>query len=377
MRRHNLQATGKGKARHFPRETVEFLLARQSRGLAPKSLNHYIRGIKGFTKWMSGRGRRLPFDPLEGLQLLNEREEVRHARRELTVEELRRVLDATRASNRSFRGLDGEARHALYLCAIGTGFRVSALAGLTPECFALDAQPPVITLAVRNDKSRRGKTQPVSPEVASLLRPWVMGKPKGLPLWPGNWVDDAAEMLRNDLALVGIPYTVQGVNGPEVADFHALRHSYITALGRKTDLRTVQELAGHSTPVLTARYMHKRQADLVEALSHVGGFAPPDTTQQDSLQSPCSSLAVTPDSGNCSGTTISKTTSETPPSSTTPNPLRGKMVEDDRVQLRTADESSPVHPLQEPGLRRARCLENQEVTSSTHLQGLPLECPGR
>jgi hypothetical protein len=61
------------------------------------------------------------------------------------------------------------------------------------------------------------------------------------------------------IAGAGIPYSVEGPDGPLFADFHALRHSYITALGRGgVDLRTAQELAGHSTPVLTARYSHRR-----------------------------------------------------------------------------------------------------------------------
>jgi transposase-like protein len=47
---------------------------------------------------------------------------------------------------------------------------------------------------------------------------------------------------------------LKGADGPLHADFHALRHSYLTALGRGgVDLRTAQELAGHSTPTLTAR----------------------------------------------------------------------------------------------------------------------------
>ena len=34
-------------------------------------------------------------------------------------------------------------------------------------------------------------------------------------------------MLRGDLAAAGIPYTVEGPDGPLFADFHALRHSFI------------------------------------------------------------------------------------------------------------------------------------------------------
>src|SRR3954464_8049079 len=84
-------------------------------------------------------------------------------------------------------------------------------------------------------------------------------------------------MLRADLADAGIPYVVEGPDGPLHADFHALRHSYITALGRGgVDLRTAQQLAGHSTPVLTARYSHRHLDDLAGAVEKLPDFIPVD-----------------------------------------------------------------------------------------------------
>lgn len=74
-------------------------------------------------------------------------------------------------------------------------------------------------------------------------------------------------MLRIDLDAAGIAYATEGPDGPEYADFHSLRHSYLT-LGCRSgiDLRTLQELAGHSKPELTARYSHRRLYDLVGAV---------------------------------------------------------------------------------------------------------------
>lgn len=60
----------------------------------------------------------------------------------------------------TFWGLSGEDRYHLYACACGAGFRAGGLAGLTPECFGLDAEVPTVTLSVRRDKSRKGKVQP-------------------------------------------------------------------------------------------------------------------------------------------------------------------------------------------------------------------------
>src|SRR5437588_12414655 len=78
-----------------------------------------------------------------------------------------------------------------------------------------------------------------------------------------------------DLADAGIPYAVAGPDGPLFADFHALRHTYLTLGGRAgIDLRTLQELAGHSTPTLTARYSHRRLYDLAGAVEKLPRLLP-------------------------------------------------------------------------------------------------------
>src|SRR3954466_12701986 len=82
-------------------------------------------------------------------------------------------------------------------------------------------------------------------------------------------------MLRYDLEAAGIPYDVPGPDGPEYADFHALRHTYLTLGGRAgIDLRTLQELDGHSTPTLTARYTHVRLRDMAGAVEKLPDFLP-------------------------------------------------------------------------------------------------------
>src|SRR5262249_33611211 len=155
----------------------------------------------------------------------------------------------------------GPDRFHLYATACSTGFRAAALASLTPESFEVEADPPTVTLAARHAKNRKTKVQPLPPDVAELLRNYLASKPAGQPVWGGTWAADhrGAEMLRIDLEAAGVPYAVEGPDGPLYADFHALRHSYLTLGGRAgIDLRTLQELAGHSTPTLTARYSHRR-----------------------------------------------------------------------------------------------------------------------
>jgi hypothetical protein len=88
-------------------------------------------------------------------------------------------------------------------------------------------------------------------------------------------------MLRVDLEAAGIPDEVAGPDGPRFADFHALRHTCLTLGGRAgIDLRTSQELAGHSTPTLTGRYSHRRLHDLAGAVGKLPDFLPASPAAQ-------------------------------------------------------------------------------------------------
>ena len=177
------------------------------------------------------RTRRLPFNPLDSLSLVNTAADRRHDRRELLGAELARLMVAARSSRTRFRGLGPEDRYALYACACGTGFRAGALASFTPQFFDLDGETPVVILSARRNKSRKQRTQPLPADVAQLLRTYLDARPAGRPVWPGTWSKRAADMLKIDLDAAGIPYTVDGPDGPLHADFHALRHSHITAPG--------------------------------------------------------------------------------------------------------------------------------------------------
>jgi integrase len=245
-------------------------------GASVETSNQYLSHLKSFCRWLV-RDQRTGANPLLQLEAGNAQVDRRHDRRELEAEELRQVLAVTRSRERSYRGLTGADRYAFCATACGTGFRASALASLTPEGIDLDGEVATVTLATRRNKSRVLKVQPIPPDLAQLLRDYLQGKPAGQAVWGGTWARDrkGAEMLRLDLEAAGIPYAIDGPDGPLYADFHALQHTYLT-LGSRAgiDLRTLQELAGHSSPVLTARNAHRRLHDLAGAVEKLPNFLP-------------------------------------------------------------------------------------------------------
>jgi integrase len=148
---------------------------------------------------------------------------------------------------------------------LGTGYRLGELCSLTPESFHLDDDPPTIFCEGEFTKNGKDATQPIRPELAEMLRPWLAEKPPGRPVFVLK-KDTAAETTRLDLKAAGVASW-------EAFDFHSQRHSYITAVVKSgASVKVAMELARHSDPKLTmAVYSHLTVNDLsqgLEGLAH-------------------------------------------------------------------------------------------------------------
>lgn len=242
---------------------IDWLAAAQRAGrFGATTAAYYARDLRSFFRWMV-RHKRCHDNPLDALEV-EAGGGTDHARRELSPDELLRVLDAARTGTKRFKGLDGTARYYLYLTACATGFRVKELAALRPESFRLDDDPPSVSLPGKRTKNRKRATQPLPSGVAAALRGYLATKELGVAVWPGSWRNRAAEALRIDLEAAGVPYVVEGDDGPMHADFHSLRHSFITMLDRAgATPAEAQKLARHSDVRLTLqRYTHHGLAGL-------------------------------------------------------------------------------------------------------------------
>lgn len=218
---------------------------------------HHVRAVKAFTRWLHRSDRSESTDHLAGLSVETDATDRRHVRRVLEPGEFGRLLDAARAGKRVWH-LTGPDREALYLVAASTGLRASELASLTADSFALDGTPPTVTVEAAYSKRRRRDVVPVPRSILTRLRAFLAGR-AGV-LWPGSWRVNGADMIRRDLAAAGIPY--KDARG-HVYDLHALRSQYITDLDSAgVSLPDMQQLARHSTPVLTSRYTKRTVGDL-------------------------------------------------------------------------------------------------------------------
>jgi integrase len=243
-----------------------------------QTCNFYLQSIKQFCRWLV-RETRMESNPIAYLQGGNVKLDRRHDRRELGPDQLAALIEAAHTGGVVCR-MAGPNRAMLYLTSAATGLRASELASLTPESFALDADPPTVTVAAAYSKHRRQDTLPLHPALIPALREWLAGKPRGERVWPGKWAKgkEGSTMMRADLARAGIPYRDErGL----FADFHALRHTFISHLAKSNvPPKLAQVLARHSTITLTMdRYAHvefREQAEVMRTLPPVmgGGLEP-------------------------------------------------------------------------------------------------------
>lgn len=266
---------------------VEAMLARmRADGTSQQTSNFYLQSMKQFCRWLVA-DRRTGDNRVAHMAAGNVAADRRLERRELSQDEISYLLRAAyQGPLRS--GLSGESRRMLYATAIGTGLRASELASLTPREFCLTAEVSTARILAKNEKAGRGNVLPLPADLAALLRLWLAGKPSDVPLWPGKWAEykQASKLIRADLKRARLAWLAEVEEGaPErkkreesefleyrttagQADFHSLRHTFLSRLGRSgAHPRVMMELARHTTVELTLnRYTHVSMADLASAV---------------------------------------------------------------------------------------------------------------
>ena len=248
-------------------KTVQTL--RDDEGMTKSIISHHLRAVKMFTRWLIRNGRTRD-DALISVRVGGSiaKSERMHVRRAVSADEFQRLLAHTEKAGEAY-GMAGADRAMLYRLAGATGFRQGELRTLTPESFDLKADEPGITVRAAYSKRKRDDRQPITPDLAAVLAPWLKKKPKGAAVFAMPHRTKVAEMLRADAGAAREVWIaeVEGKAREErqkttfladadasgsVLDFHGLRVSYVSWLVESgASVKTCQELARHSTPVLT------------------------------------------------------------------------------------------------------------------------------
>ena len=249
-------------------EAVESFLTAfmKKKDIGHRTYNHYVQAIDSFCNWLVST-KRILANPLVGLKRLNTEVDVRHKRRALSSEEIRKLVSSARESGKSIQTFSGEDRARIYLISYFTGLRRKEIGSLTPESFDLDAKKPTVVVDAACSKHRKKDVLPLHPELVEMLRVWLEGATPGEPLFPKLERKKTWFMVKKDLERVGIPYETED----GVADFHASgRHTHITELLRNgASLPEARELARHSDIKMTMKYTHIGIDDQAKAVSRL------------------------------------------------------------------------------------------------------------
>ena len=161
---------------------------------------------------------------------------------------------------------------ALVVLIFGCGLRISEALSLTNRDIA--NQPEVLRIMGKGSKER---LVPVLPAVNDAMAKYIALRPfgggaddnvfrsvRGLPM-SARMAEKVVEKLRCYLQL------------PDYVTPHALRHTFATALlAGGADLRSLQELLGHSSLSTTQLYTRVNMAEITDIYEHAHPRATPD-----------------------------------------------------------------------------------------------------
>ncbi len=244
--------------------------------------------------------------------MLNIRVDRRHDWRALAHDELMRLIDAAETGP-PVQGLTGPDRAMLYMIAAWTGFRKGELGSLTPRSFQMETETKTVTIEAAYSKHRRKDVQILHSDLVGRLKKWLGLRKPGPDeiLFPISHrtcgVERAtSKMIRFDLYAARTFWIAEAKTDEEqndrlradylnyrdekgdFADFHCLRHTFVTNLCRaNVSPKTAQSLARHSDIKLTlGLYTHVDQDEQIAAINALPSLEPKqeETDEDDKTQ---------------------------------------------------------------------------------------------
>lgn len=247
-----------GVRRLLVRRYLSHLTTRQ---YARRSIARKAAALRRYFRWLV-RTERGTVDPTVGLQA---RSGDGRLPRVLDRRDLEALLDGAVPEDEPVwrRRRDDAVLEVLY----GSGLRVSELCGL--DLASVDLDRAAVVVWGKGGKERR---LPLSKPAVAALGGWLQVRHEVVAVLDAQPADDrAAPMFGNERGRRLTPRDVRRIldrRSPSPTHPHALRHSFAThLLDGGADLRSVQELLGHSDVATTQRYTHVSKERLRSAYS--------------------------------------------------------------------------------------------------------------
>ena len=268
-------------------EVVEFkkingkkVKKRKSKDLGPisaRTFNFHLKAVKQFCRWMV-QDRRASESPVSHLECVNEKIDRRHDRRPLEPDQIRHLLEITKDGPKRF-GMTGYERALLYRLAIETGLRAKELRSLRGASF--DFNNLTVTAEIGYTKNKKVAILPLRKDTAAELQAYLSSKMPNIKAF--DVPIKTADMLKEDLAVAGIPYVD---DAERYVDFHALRHttgSLLAASG--THPKVAQDILRHSDINLTmSLYTHTLRGQKSEAVANLPDLSQPSKERQKAIK---------------------------------------------------------------------------------------------
>ncbi|MSO96833.1 MAG: site-specific tyrosine recombinase XerD [Rhodospirillaceae bacterium] len=267
-----LAARGLTPAAVSSKDLRDFLGSLHRAGLAPRSAARHLSSLRQFFRFLYGEGIRKddPTSALDPPRL------PKPLPKYLSEREVNGLLKAAR----KIEGADGSRASALLEILYAAGLRVSELVAL-PVAVARNSS----VLIVRG-KGGKERMVPVGEAAQAALKAYMKVRDEFLPskkntkkavspwLFPSR--GSSGHMTRDGFAKLLKDIAVSAGLMPSRVSPHVLRHSFAThLLAHGADLRTLQQLLGHSDISTTQIYTHvldERLKKLVQTHHPLAGF---------------------------------------------------------------------------------------------------------
>lgn len=220
-----------------------FLVWKAEQKISRSSIARNMSAVRNFFKYLTRN------EVLENTAVLA----VRSARKAkilpkpLSVTDAERFLEAAKTMNK--KSWEAKRDVALYTLLYGAGLRIAEALKLDVRDFPLGSDSMIIT-----GKGNKQRLVPLLPMVKQTVKTYLKACPYKSATSP-LFVGARGDRINPGVVQRNVRLIRRMLNMPDTVTPHALRHSFATHLLQGGgDLRTVQELLGHSSLSATQRY---------------------------------------------------------------------------------------------------------------------------